>query len=51
MAILDGQGGRIIAPVKISDKQQQFQMCVVNEMGEIETKKITDFGVIFEDAK
>ena len=48
---LDQDGGSIIAPVKLSPTQQQFQMCIVTSEGDVEIRKITDFGVIFEDAK
>ena len=50
-AILDNEGGSIIAPVKISTNQQQLQMCITSSDGETEIRKINDFGVIFEDAK
>ena len=49
--LLDPGGGTILAPVQISEQKQQFQMLIRSADGSVEIRKITDFGVIFEEAK
>ena len=49
--LLSPSGGSIIAPVQLSNNKQQFQMVILSPEGDIEIRKITDFGVIFEEAK
>ena len=49
--LLVSSGGSILAPVQISEGKQQFQMFVSGADGTTEVRKITEFGVIFEDAK
>ena len=51
VALLCREGGSIIAPVQLDNNRQQFQMVIVSGDGDIEIRKITDFGVIFEEAK
>ncbi len=45
--------GCLIAPVVLDrdENRQQFQMVIDGDDGEREIRKITDFGVIFENAK
>ena len=49
--LLVSSGGSILAPVQISEGKQQFQMFVSGADGTTEVRKITEFGVVFEDAK
>ena len=49
--LLVSSGGSILAPVQVSEGKQQFQMFVSGADGTTEVRKITEFGVIFENAK
>ena len=51
MATLLHNGGSLIAPIQITDDQQQFQMIIQEAANKREIRKITDFGVIFETVK
>ena len=50
-SLLVSSGGSILAPVQLSSGKQQFQMFVRDADGATEVRKITEFGVIFEEAK
>jgi len=43
-------GGSLVAPVQV-DGNQQFQLLIRRSATENEIRKISDFGVIFEQAK
>ena len=50
MGKLLNHGGSLIAPVQVQNNQQ-FQLLMLQESGEREIRKISDFGVIFEKAQ
>ena len=50
-SLLVSSGGSILAPVQLPNGRQQFQMFVRHADGATEVRKITEFGVRFEEAK
>ena len=50
-SLLVSSGGSILAPIQLPNGKQQFQMFVCGADGATEVRKITEFGVIFEEAK
>lgn len=50
MASLLVAGGALVAPVKVDSSRQQLQVLVEEENGR-EIRKVTEFGVIFENVQ
>ena len=51
LPLLSSDGGSILAPVQLEEGRQQIQMLICSPEKDLEVRAITDFGVIFEEAK